>query len=638
VSCRSFSGTPDFVGALGRGSRLAGQSHGRPRRLLVVALGVMALALAWASPSWATSDVISASAPAAATVNAGATTVIPGASVTDSTNPGQTQLVSISTTLGSLSLAQTSGLTLSYGYSTFSGPSFSFTATSADANAALATLALTGTGTPGPATISISTTANQTGVAYEAANQHYYQFVPTANIQWTAAQTAANQLLFDGQEGYLAAVPNQGIKDFVDAHLNGALNVWAGGMSVDYPSGNGPDGSHRAWSWFGQPTPGTANYGGPLAGTTFTECTTVSGYCTFLNTNAFFQSTWNDSFGLQEPNNSGYSSGTPGSGEHYLEVNYSANPGTWNDIANTNAVAGYVVEYGDQAVGASSYSGQATATATVTTALAPGAPTGVTVSAVTGGQATVSWIAPADGGSPITGYLASATSAGVATRSCATTTQTTCTITGLAGGVVYAFSVTATNGLGGEASPPTSGLVPPTVTATASPASACPAASGAFTATSLGGITVGMTRKAARTDLTGVRATTSGWERLCLSVGGSSRFAYATPRLLAHLSPALRTKTRDRIVIVLTANPRFSWNGIHPGSTLAAARSKLALTRPIRIGTNRWYFISGRNGLRVLKVHTGHVGEFGVIFKGVASTPAAQRVLLHSLNSTIAAK
>ena len=77
------------------------------------------------------------------------TTALAGASVAGYA-PTQQLLVSLSTTMGTLSLSQTTGLTLSYGYGSFSGSSFSFTGLESDVNAALSSLALTGTGRAGP--------------------------------------------------------------------------------------------------------------------------------------------------------------------------------------------------------------------------------------------------------------------------------------------------------------------------------------------------------------------------------------------------------------------------------------------------------------------------------------------------------
>ena len=85
----------------------------------------------------------------------------------------------------------------------------------------------------------------------------------------------------------------------------------------------------------------------------------------------------------------------------------------------------------------------------------PGAPT-LTSAAPGDGQVALSWTRPStDGGSPITGYTATAGPAGAT----CTTTGLGCSITGLANGTTYSFTVTASNAIG-------AGSVSNTVTAT----------------------------------------------------------------------------------------------------------------------------------------------------------------------------
>jgi hypothetical protein len=96
--------------------------------------------------------------------------------------------------------------------------------------------------------------------------------------------------------------------------------------------------------------------------------------------------------------------------------------------------------------------------ATLVVATVPGAPTGI--SAVAGdASATVSWTAPATGGSPITGYLVTASPGGATASAGGSATSTT--VGGLTNGTGYTFTVQASNLVGsGSASSPSSPVTP----------------------------------------------------------------------------------------------------------------------------------------------------------------------------------
>jgi hypothetical protein len=113
---------------------------------------------------------------------------------------------------------------------------------------------------------------------------------------------------------------------------------------------------------------------------------------------------------------------------------------------------------------------------------APGAPAGVSAAAGNG-TATVTWTAPADGGSPITSYTVTpfiGASAQTPVTVTGTPPATSATVTGLTNGTAYTFTVTATNAIGtGPASAPSSAVTPAAPSAPAAPTGVTAAAGNA---------------------------------------------------------------------------------------------------------------------------------------------------------------
>jgi hypothetical protein len=97
---------------------------------------------------------------------------------------------------------------------------------------------------------------------------------------------------------------------------------------------------------------------------------------------------------------------------------------------------------------------------------APGAPTGVSASPGNG-QASVSWVAPSDGGSPITSYTVTPFVGGVAQAAVTVSGSppaTSVTVSGLTNGTSYTFTVSASNAVGTGPVSSASNLVTPSAT------------------------------------------------------------------------------------------------------------------------------------------------------------------------------
>jgi len=135
---------------------------------------------------------------------------------------------------------------------------------------------------------------------------------------------------------------------------------------------------------------------------------------------------------------------------------------------------------------------------TPTAPTVPGAPTNVTASAGNA-QATVSWMAPSNGGSTITAYTITpyiGSTAQPATTITGSPPATSTTVTGLTNGSTYTFTVAATNAVGtGPASSPSNAVTPTAPTVPGAPTSVTAAAGNAqatvsWTAPSNGGGTI----------------------------------------------------------------------------------------------------------------------------------------------------
>uniref|UniRef100_UPI0030CA3EDA Ig-like domain-containing protein n=1 Tax=uncultured Flavobacterium sp. TaxID=165435 RepID=UPI0030CA3EDA len=159
----------------------------------------------------------------------------------------------------------------------------------------------------GTRTFSISLGTGQ--LSYLPRNKHFYEYVSSPGITWTAARDAAAALNYYGLQGYLATLTAADEAQLAGAQAPGA--GWIGGSDAAVEG---------TWKWVT----------GPEAGTVMT----------YTN--------WNNG----EPNNAG--------NEDYAHITYGVGPkGSWNDLPNTGDTnpgsayypQGYIVEFGGMITG-----------------------------------------------------------------------------------------------------------------------------------------------------------------------------------------------------------------------------------------------------------------------------------------------
>ena len=168
-------------------------------------------------------------------------------------------------------------------------------------------------------------------VDYLPSTGHFYRYVSSAGISWSAAKNHASTTLYYGLRGYLATITSQEENDFIKAKTKGV--GWIGASDVS---------KEGDWRWVTGPEGLDANGLGRLfwIGTGLDFTTGVPGKGPVLGQ----YNNWNDG----EPNNSGGS-------ENFAHILFFPNDPVhslrWNDLPNGGgngeySSQGYLIEWG----------------------------------------------------------------------------------------------------------------------------------------------------------------------------------------------------------------------------------------------------------------------------------------------------
>ena len=249
---------------------------------------------------------------------------------------------------------------------------------------------------PSAGTRTFSITIGQAN--YLPSTGHYYQFVPSINITWTAAEAAAETNTYYGLQGYLVTIASADEAQLCGEQATGT--GWIGGNDAE---------TEGVWKWVTGPEAGTTFWNGNVTGST---------------PNYAF---WNNS----EPNDFG-------SNEDYAHITAPGVgiPGSWNDLPNGGGTGayqamGYIVEFGGmpgdpvlQISATSSINVVSINSASGDWRCGEGS---VMLNAHASDGATVHWYADASGGSPIaTGVYFTTPSISVTTTYYASAVEESC--------------------------------------------------------------------------------------------------------------------------------------------------------------------------------------------------------------------
>ena len=240
-----------------------------------------------------------------------------------------------------LTFPVTDNLTLNYGYLTWERvESIAFRGLIADVNKALSEMQIN-TGNVGKNSIKVQVTKGDENKVFSPSNGHFYEYVPSANVTWTDAGTAAAARTFRGVNGYLATITSETENQFVAESIQGASNVWIDGTDKD---------SEGNWKFTNGPEKDTSFFTLTCATKAAGSADSCTGANSLVSNNngstkysdatvaAVSSQTWSG-WETLEPNNWG-------ANENHIATNWKSTRGKWNDLADsTRGISGFVVEY-----------------------------------------------------------------------------------------------------------------------------------------------------------------------------------------------------------------------------------------------------------------------------------------------------
>lgn len=156
--------------------------------------------------------------------------------------------------------------------------------------------------------------------------------------------------------------------------------------------------------------------------------------------------------------------------------------------------------------------------------------------------------------------------------------------------------------------------------------------SGRLAGTTLGPVSLGTRRAAARHRFGTLQRRGRRYMDFFCTGHNGIRIGYPSPRLLRSVSRAKRHRVAGRSVLILTSSRHFALRGIRPGARLAAVARRVRVSRPFVVGRNRWYLLAAGRARGVLKVRHGEVQEIGIAERALTRSSAADRRFLRSFS------